>query len=323
VTLKRGVFLDLGSVDTGDLDRRRLAATLEEWTWHDFTEPAQCAERISEAQVVVSNKCKLDRGVLSGAAQLKLVVIAATGVDHVDLDAAREIGVTVCNSRDYATASVTQHVLTLMLNLLSRQSAYANRVRQGDWSRARQFCLLDLPIREASGLNLGIIGYGVLGRSVARAARALGMNVLVAERRGRTPRPDHLPFGDVVAHADVLSLHCPLTDETRNLFDRAMMQRMKRTAILINTARGGVVNERDLASCLKDGIISGAGVDVLSTEPPAPDHPLLADDIPGLIVTPHNAWASGRARQALLDQVASTIRSFQRGQPVNRVGQPA
>ncbi|HSM69286.1 MAG TPA: D-2-hydroxyacid dehydrogenase [Xanthomonadales bacterium] len=320
MTLKRGVFLDLGSVDTGDLDRRRLAATLEEWAWHDFTEPAQCAERISEAQVVVSNKCVLNRSVLSGAAQLKLVVVAATGVDHVDLDAAHEFGVTVCNSRDYATASVTQHVLTLMLNLLSGQSAYANRVRQGDWSRARQFCLLDLPIREASNLNLGIIGHGVLGRSVARAARALGMNVLVGERKGRTPRPDHLPISHVVAHADVLSLHCPRTDETRNLFDRAMMQRMKRTAILINTARGGIVNERDLASCLKDGIISGAGVDVLSTEPPPPDHPLLADDIPGLIVTPHNAWASGRARQALLDQVASTIRSFLRGQPVNRVG---
>ena len=151
------------------------------------------------------------------------------------------------------------------------------------------------------------------------AARSLGMNILVAERRGRKPRADHLPFEDVVAHADVLTLHCPLNDETRGLFDRAMLQRMKRSAILINTARGGIVVEEDLAASLRDGIIAGAGVDVLTEEPPPPDHPLLAEDIPNLIVTPHNAWASRRARQALIDQLAAVIRAFERGQPINRV----
>ena len=313
------MFLDLGSVDNGDLDRGRLSRTLEQWDWHAHSDRDQCAQRIEGRQVVVSNKCALDRTVLAGARALRLVVIAATGANNVDLDAAREQGLTVCNSRDYATRSVTQHVITLMLNLLSAQARYAERVRDGEWSRARQFCLIDLPIREAAGLNFGVIGHGVLGQSVAQAAQALGMNVLLAERKGRKPRPDHLAFEDVVAHADVLSLHCPLTEETRGLINRAVMQRMKRTAILINTARGGIVDERDLASCLRDGIIAGAGVDVLSQEPPPPDHPLLAGDIPNLIVTPHNAWASRSARQALLDQVASTIRAFERGQPVNRL----
>lgn len=317
--LTRGVFLDLGSVDTGDLDRGRLERTLDEWRWHERTSPGARAERIADAQVVVTNKCELDRPLLSGAKALRLVVIAATGANIIDLQAARERRIVVCNSRDYATRSVTQHVLTLMLNLLTSQAFYVERVRRGDWSRAQQFCLLDLPIREAAGLNFGVIGHGVLGQAVARAVRALGMNVLVAERKGRKPRPDHLPFEDVVANADVLSIHCPLTEETRGLFDRAVMQRMKRSAILINTARGGIVVEEDLASSLRDGIIAGAGVDVLSQEPPPKDHPLLVADIPNLIVTPHNAWASRSARQALLDQIASTIRAFERGQPVNRL----
>jgi len=317
--LTRGVFLDLGSVDSGDLDRKRLAGTLEQWTWHDFTEPGECAGRIARAHVVVSNKCMLDRDSLGAAPELKLIAVAATGANNVDLDAAREFGIAVCNSRDYATRSVAQHVMTLMLNLLTHQPRYAERVRQGDWSKGRQFSLHDLPIREAAGLNFGIVGFGVLGRGVAQAARALGMNVLVAERKGRKPRPDHLPFEDVVAHSDVLSIHCPLNDDTRGLFDRATLQRMKRTAILINTARGGIVDEMDLASSLRDGIIAGAGVDVLEEEPPPRDHPFLKGDIPNLIVTPHNAWASRAARQALLDQLATTIRAFERGQPVNRV----
>ena len=317
--LEHGVFLDTGSVDRGDLDRSRLNKSLSSWRWHENTSPSDVAGRIELANAVVSNKCFLGAREMSAAPGLELIVIAATGTNVIDLQAARERGIVVCNSRDYGTASVTQHVITLMLNLLSSQPFYRDLVRAGDWSRADQFCLMDLPIREAAGLNLGIVGYGVLGRNVARAAKALGMNVLIAERRGRKPRPDHLPFEDVVSHADVLTIHCPLNDETRGLFDRAMIQRMKRNAILINTARGGIVVEEDLASCLKDGIIAGAGVDVLTVEPPPADHVLLAGDIPNLLVTPHNAWASKSARQALLDQVAGTIRAFARGQPVNRV----
>lgn len=317
--LEHGVFLDVGSIDQGDLDRSRLGRAVPSWHWHDVTAPAEAAARIADAQVVVSNKCIIGGAEISAAAQLKLIVIAATGTNVVDLDSARANRVMVCNSRDYGTASVTQHVMTLMLNLLTSQVFYRDRVRNGDWSRAGQFCLMDLPIREVAGLNLGVIGYGVLGQSVARMAKALGMNVLVAEHKGRKPRPDHLAFEDVVSHADILTLHCPLNEETRGLFDRAMMQRMKRSAILINTARGGIVVEEDLVSSLKDGIIAGAGVDVLTVEPPPEGHVLLAHDIPNLIVTPHNAWASKSARQALLDQIAGTIRAFERGQPVNRV----
>lgn len=317
--LEHGVFLDVGSVDQGDLDRSRLGRAVPSWHWHEATAAADIAAHIAQAQVVVSNKCVIDKAAINAAPELKLVVIAATGTNVVDLESARLNQVMVCNSRDYGTASVTQHVMTLMLNLLTSQVFYRDRVRDGDWSRADQFCLMDLPIREVAGLNLGVIGYGVLGRSVARMAKALGMNVLVAEHKGRKPRPDHLAFEDVVSHADVLTLHCPLNEETRGLFDRAMMQRMKRSAILINTARGGIVVEEDLVSSLKDGIIAGAGVDVLTVEPPPEDHVLLAHDIPNLIVTPHNAWASKSARQALLDQIAGTIRAFERGQPVNRV----
>ncbi|NNE05967.1 MAG: D-2-hydroxyacid dehydrogenase [Xanthomonadales bacterium] len=319
MSLEPGVFLDIGSVDQGDLDRVRLETAISAWQWHDRTSRDQAAARIKDAQVVVSNKCFVGDAEMSSAPELKLIVIAATGTNVVDLEAARRNRVTVCNSVDYGTASVTQHVITLMLNLLTSQPFYRDRVMAGDWSRAEQFCLMDMPIREVAGLNLGVIGYGVLGKSVARMAKALGMNVLVAERRGRKPRPDHLAFEDVVAHADVLTIHCPLTDETRGLFDRAMMQRMKRNAVLINTARGGIVVEEDLVSCLHDGIIAGAAVDVLTVEPPPEDHVLLAKDIPNLIVTPHNAWASKSARQALLDQIAATIRAFERGQPVNRV----
>jgi glycerate dehydrogenase len=319
VQLNTGVFLDLGSVDNGDLDTGRLGRSLPAWRWHEATGPSECAQRIAGAQVVISNKVVLDRAILAGAESLRLVAVAATGTNNVDLEAAAEHDIMVCNARDYGTGSVTQHTITLILNLLSSQAAYRDRVLKGDWSRAQQFCLLDLPIREVSGLSLGIIGHGVIGRSVASLARKLGMNVLVAERRGRKPRGDHLAFEDVVAHSDVISIHCPLNDETRGLFDRAMMQRMKRSAILINTSRGGIVDEHDLAGSLRDGIIAGAGIDVLTTEPPSCDHPLLQGDVPNLLVTPHNAWASRRARQALLDQLASVIRAFERGQPLNRL----
>jgi glycerate dehydrogenase len=319
VGLQHGVFLDAGSVDGGDLERCRLNNSLPVWDWHEHTKPADVIERIGDADVVVSNKCVLDAATLAATRQLKLIVIAATGANNVDLDTAAQLGITVCNSRNYATSSVVQHVITLMLNLLTGQPFYRQRVGAGDWSRARQFSLFDRPIREAAGLNLGVVGYGVLGRAVADKARSMGMGILVAERVGENPRPGRLDFRQVVAHADVLSLHCPLTPETLNLFDRRVMYAMKPGAILINTARGGIVNEPDLADCLRQGIVAGAGIDTLTQEPPPPDHPLLADDIPNLIVTPHNAWASKKARQTLLDQVATIVKGFQRGERINRL----
>lgn len=314
-----GVFLDADTVDSGDLDRRCLTHVLDNWCWYGVTPPDRVAERITDADVVVSNKCALDRRVLQQAPRLKLIALVATGTDNVDLVAARELGIAVCNIRDYATASVAQHTIALMLALLTGLPWYWQKVRAGEWSAAMQFCLNDRPIREARGLTFGVIGYGVLGRSAGDLAAGLGMQVIVADRRGAPPRPGRLPFEEVVARADVLSLHCPLTDETRGLIDRGVLHAMKRDALLINTARGGIVVETDLAEALRAGEIAGAGVDTLSREPPPPDHPLLARDIPNLIVTPHNAWASRTARQAALEQVASVIAAYRSGQPINRV----
>ncbi len=317
--LNRGVFLDLGSVDNDDLDLRPLSRLLPDWQWHEQTSPSERAARLAQADVAVSNKVVLDRNTLQAAPNLKLIAVAATGTNNIDLEAAREHGIMVCNSRDYATEAVTQHTLALILNLITGQVFYRDRVQAGDWGRARHFSLFDRPIRQLSGLNLGIIGHGVLGKSVAERARCLGLNILVSERKGHKPRGDHHAFDDVVAHADVISIHCPLTEETRGLFDRRVMQRMKPGAVLINTARGGIVDEVDLAACLRAGVIGGAGIDVLSVEPPPSDHPLLATDIPNLILTPHNAWATRSARQALVMQLAKIIHAFERDQPINRV----
>ena len=317
--LRNGVFLDLESVDSGDLDKSRLDSSLSSWDWHDFSSPAQISKRISPADVVISNKCKVDRAAMQSANNLQLIALAATGTNNVDLAAAAELGITVCNIRDYASDAVAQHAITLMLNLLTAQPWYWQSVRRGDWSNSRQFCLQDRPIRQAKGLSFTVIGYGVLGRATAALAQALGMNVVIAEHRDRPVRPGRTEFREAIRQADVLSIHCPLTENTLGLINLEAMQSMKPDCILINTARGGIIKEVDLASCLRRGIIGGAAVDVLSVEPPPLDHPLLAEDIPNLIVTPHNAWASRSARQAAVDQLADVIEAFAEGEPINRV----
>lgn len=319
MVLNQGVFLDLATVDNGDLSLDALDRSLPGWSFYAATPPEELGDRIAEADVVVTNKVVLDAGALDRAERLKLVVVCATGINVIDLDAARERGITVCNIRDYCSASVAQHVLTLILNLLTGQPFYEARVRNGAWARAGLFSLHDRPIREISNLSLGIIGFGALGRATAEMAKALGMNVLVGERRGRPTRPDRLSFKHLVESADVISLHCPLSFETRDMIDREVLQAMKPTALLINCARGGIVNETDLAEALRAGEIAGAGVDVFTEEPPSTDNPLLADDIPNLILTPHNAWGSVNGRQEAIDQVTAVIRSFERGVPVNRV----
>jgi len=319
VPLQRGVFLDLETVDCGDLDRGALLASLPAWDWHAFTCPGDIAKRIADAEVVATNKCILGRDQLAAAGRLRLIAVAATGTNNIDLSAAASLGITVCNIRDYCSEAVAQHVIALMLNLLTGQPWYRDRVQRGEWSKARQFCLLDHPIREARGLNFGVLGYGNLGRAVAAKAEALGMKVLVAERKGRQPRAGRLPFAEVLRCADVVSIHCPLSDETRDLITLEDLRAMKRDALLINTARGGIVNEQHLADALRKGLIGGAAVDTLDQEPPPPDHPLLAADIPRLLVTPHNAWASRNARQAALNQLADVVNAFAGAAPINVV----
>ena len=327
VLLERGVFLDLETVDDDDLDRGRLTRSLPSWDWHARSASDQIATRISRADVVISNRCELNRQALAAARGLRLIALAATGTDKVDLVAARELGITVCNIRNYCSESVAQHVIALMLNLLTRQPDYIRSIQAGKWTDHRQFSLRGVPIREAKGLNFGVIGYGALGQAAADSARRLGMDILVAERKGRSPRRGRVEFEEVLARSDVLSVHCPLNAGTRDLVTRAEISSMKADAILINTARGGIVNEADLADCLREGVIAGAGVDTLSEEPPPANHPLLAPDIPNLLLTPHNAWASRSSRQAAIDQLADIIRAFADGKPFNQVtvasGKPA
>jgi len=264
----------------------------------------------------------LDAAALRHAPRLRLICIAATGLNNVDLAAATSRGVTVCNCRGYGTAAVVQHVFALLLALVTRLSDYRQAVRDGRWRQASQFCLLDFPIRELAGKMLGIVGHGELGRGVARVAEAFGMRVLIAQRPGAVEEEQEgrVPLSILLPQVDVLSLHCPLTPETRGLIGAWELALMRRDAILINTARGGLVDEALLADALRQGALGGAGVDVLSLEPPVAGNPLLAPDIPNLIVTPHCAWGSRESRQRLVGQLGENIAGFLNGAPVRVVG---
>ncbi|MFB6260688.1 MAG: NAD(P)-dependent oxidoreductase, partial [Thiohalorhabdaceae bacterium] len=242
---------------------------------------------------------------IASADRLKLIAIAATGTNNVDLEAARAHGVAVANVVGYATPSVTQHVFGLLLALTTHLPEYREAVRAGRWSESPHFCLLDYSIEELAGRTLGIAGYGELGRKVADVAKAFGMDVRIAQLPGRPERPDRTPLAELLPDLDALSLHCPLTDETRGLIGPRELARLPDHALLINTARGGIVDEPALAEALSAGTIGGAGVDVLGQEPPPHHHPLLAADIPNLIVTPHTAWASRQARQRMADEFAA------------------
>jgi glycerate dehydrogenase len=314
----KGVFLDLASLDNDDLNMQPLRAVLEEWDLHPHTEAAEVAARLQGAEVVVSNKVILSREVLAKADKLRLICVAATGTNNIDLDAARELGIVVTNVRAYGTASVVQHVFALMLSLQRRIPAYQLAVRQGRWEQSKFFCLLDYPIEELGDKVLGIVGYGELGQAVAKTAACFDMEVRVAQRDPADTRPDRVPLDELLAEADVLSLHCPLTEENRGLIGEAHLRCMKSTAILINAARGGLVDEAALATALRQGWIAGAGIDVLEQEPPKGTSPLF-NDLPNLILTPHIAWASRTARQRLLSQLVDIIRDYRQGSIRNRI----
>lgn len=314
-----GVFLDLETVDRGDLDLGPLRSALPEWRMHPETAPTETAARLRDTVVAVSNKVVIGEAELAAARRLKLVCVAATGYNNVDVQAAARCGVAVSNVRGYATPSVVQHVFALILSLATRQPDYLRDVRHGRWPQSPMFCLLDHPIREIAGQTLGIVGYGTLGRAVAEVAHAFGMETIVAKSLSGSNDEGRVSLDELLARSDVVSLHCPLTDATRNLVGARELSRMKRDALLINTARGGIVDEAALADALRRGVIAGAGVDVLTREPPPTDHPLLASDIPNLILTPHVAWASREARQRLANEIAVNITTFLRGEERNRV----
>jgi glycerate dehydrogenase len=313
------VFLDLASVDRGDLDLATLHRAAGPWATFPQTPAELTAARIADAAVVVTNKVVIDRAVMAACPGLRLVCVAATGTNNVDLVAAGERGVAVCNVTGYATPSVVQHVLALMLALTTRLAEHAAAARDGRWAASDLFCLLDFPFRELAGRTLGVVGYGELGQGVARVAQALGMSVLVAQRPGGPAQEGRTPLDELLARSDVVTLHVPLADNTRGLIGARELALMKPDALLINTARGGIVDEDALVAALRAGRLGGAGVDVLAVEPPRGGSPLLEDPPPNLIVTPHVAWASREARQRLIDEVARNIEAFAAGEARNRV----
>jgi glycerate dehydrogenase len=261
----------------------------------------------------------LSRELLRVAPKLKLVAVAGTGTDNIDIAAARELGVAVCNVRGYCTASLVQHTWGLILSLTQHLPEYARLVGAGSWAQNELLTVLSLPIRELNGRILGIVGWGELGRGVARIATVFGMRIVIAERRGAAPRAGRATLDELLAVADIVSLHCPLTDSTRGLLGAREFALMKSDALLINTARGSLVDGHALAGALKAGRLGGAGIDVLPQEPPTADDPLLDPAIPNLILTPHVAWAAKESRQRCLDEIAANIRDFIDGGRRSRV----
>ncbi len=315
----QAVFLDLDSVSHNDMDLTPLESTTPNWNYFNLTTPEQTGTHIGQAEVVVSNKVVLNRETLQGSANIKLICIAATGTNNVDLVAAKELGITVTNVAGYSTPSVVQQVFAMILNLITRQTEYAHAIRDNRWQQSEQFCLLDFPFREIGGKTLGIVGYGGLGRAVARVAESFGMRVMLAQRPGGPDQDGRVPLDEMLPQVDVLSLHCPLTPETQNLIGGKELAKMKSDALLINCARGGIVDEMALAQALRNGELGGAGVDVLAVEPPTSGNPLLDPSIPNLLLTPHIAWASRESRQRLINEIAKNILAFYAGEKRNIV----
>lgn len=323
------VFLDFGSLGPDDIDATPLTRLLPELKLHLATAPHEVEARIRDASILLVNKVRIDRSLIAASPQLKLICLAATGTDNVNLAAASDHGVAVCNIRNYCTPSVVQHVFGMLLELTLSLSGMRQLVADGAWSRHAHFCLLDLPSRELAGKTLGIVGLGELGGAVASVASAFGMQVIAARRpydprdtRGGTPDAsaiERVGFGQLLARSHVISLHCPLNDETRHLINSDTLATMREDAVLINTARGGLVDPAALLAALRNHNIAAAGIDVLDTEPPPADHPLLTTQLPNLLVTPHIAWAARESRQRAVEELAANVAAFAAGEDRNRV----
>ena len=315
----KAVFLDYASLDQNDLDFSELHAVFENLTLYPASTEEQVLERIQDVDVVITNKVRISAEVIQQLPQLKLILISATGTNNVDLVQAKKSGIVLCNCQAYGTSAVAQHTLMLMLALSTSVIQYHQAVQKGEWQKAQQFCLLDFPIVELAGKTLGIIGYGELGQAVAQLAKAFGMQIMVGALPNRPQREGRVQLDELLSQADYVSLHCPLTAETKDLIDAKAFDRMKSSAFLINCARGGIVNEQALADALIHKKIAGAATDVLTVEPPKQGNVLLNIDIPNLIITPHSAWGSVDARQRIVQQLMENVKAFQNGQPIRQV----
>lgn len=304
------VFLD---AETFNIDTPAPSA-VSNWQQYDFTEQNDTIilERLADAEIVLVNKVQLTREILAKLTKLKMVQITATGMNNVDLDACAELGIACKNVSGYAEYSVPEHAFALLLNLTRNVDYYHQAIHAGKWTASRQFCLIDEPNRDLRGKTLGIIGYGTTGKRIAEIANVFGMTVLVAEHRDKSPRnADYTAFDDVLASADVISLHCPLTPATEKLIDVDAIAKMQRRPIVLNLARGGVIDEDAVAEAIMSGKLSGFGSDVLSTEPPEADNPILAlTHRANMILTPHNAWASVEAQQQLWQIACEQVNAF-------------
>jgi glycerate dehydrogenase len=323
----RSVFLDFGTVSHDDLDTSTLESVLPGIALHSTSTDAEVDARIAGCEFILTNKLSITRARMRAVPGLRFVGLTATGTNNVDLEAAKEIGIAVCNIRDYCTDSLAQHVLGVILMLTHRFREYSQAAIDGTWARCPQFSVPGAPIRELRGKVLGIVGYGTLGRAVAKVCKdALGMRVLVAERPGgrgedqtTVSSPVRVTMDEILRNADVLSLHCPLNDATRGLIGARELALMKPEAIIVNTARGALIDLQALADALKGGDLGGAAIDVLPQEPPVDGSPILDASIPNLIVTPHIAWAAFEARQRAVDELALNVEDFLRGGRRGRV----
>jgi glycerate dehydrogenase len=312
----KAAFLDYGTlgpgIDTASLDQ------LVEVEYYDYSPPNEISGRLRDVEIGIVNKARVDAATMVANPGLKFIVLAATGSDNVELQTARQRSIAVANIRDYCTPAVVQHVFALILALTRQLKGYQTVVNAGAWQRSNTFALFDFPIRELTGKTLGIVGYGSLGRGVANVGRAFGMEVLIAARPG-APAENRIAIDALLEQADVLSLHCPLTDSNRHMIGKSELASMKPDALLINTARGALIDSAALVEALRSGGIGGAGIDVLATEPPTDEEPLLAADIPNLILTPHIAWTASESRQRTLDQVAENVKDFLDGGELRRL----
>lgn len=313
------VLLDGYASNPGDLTWEPLKE-MGEVTVYDRTQPSEVVERAHDAEIIVTNKVTLTRQTLEQLPNLRLICVLATGYNTIDILAARDLGITVCNVPAYSTDSVAQMVFAQILNMTNRVAHYARQTREGRWSAAPDFCYWDLSVSELAGKTLGIVGLGHIGAKVASIAREFGMDIFAFTSKNSIDLPDYIQkttLEGLFGVSDILTLHCPLTPDTHELINARTLACMKRGALLVNTGRGPLVNEADVAEALASGQLGGYGADVMCSEPPAADNPLFAQ--PNAFITPHIAWASVEARQRLLNATFDNIRAFQDGHPRNVV----